>query len=102
LCYETCGAAGHPPLLLIMGLGTQMVAWPEPFCQALGDRGFYVIRYDNRDCGRSTRMRGRPPSITELVRRRIENPAYTLSDMAGDALGLLRGLGLDSAHVVGA
>jgi pimeloyl-ACP methyl ester carboxylesterase len=85
-----------------MGLGTQMIAWPEVFCARLAQRGFYVIRFDNRDCGRSTRVRGRPPTVRELVARRIENPPYTLSDMAADAAGLLRGLGYGSAHVVGA
>jgi pimeloyl-ACP methyl ester carboxylesterase len=102
LCYETFGSPSDPPLLLIMGLGTQMIAWPEVFCARLAQRGFYVIRFDNRDCGRSTRMRGRPPTVRELVARRIENPPYTLSDMAADAAGLMRGLGCGSAHVVGA
>jgi pimeloyl-ACP methyl ester carboxylesterase len=102
LCYETFGRPEDPPLLLIMGLGTQMIAWPEPFCQALAERGFYVIRYDNRDCGRSSSIRGRPPAVRELVLRRIQDPPYSLRDMAGDAAGLLRELGLPSAHVVGA
>src|SRR5579859_2692116 len=102
LCYETFGSAGDPPLLLIMGLGTQMIAWPDAFCTALADRGFHVIRYDNRDCGRSSSMRGRPPSMVEMLRRRVARPAYTLSDMAADAAGLLEALGLASAHIVGA
>ncbi len=102
LCYETFGRPDDSPLLLIMGLGTQMIAWPEPFCQALAERGFYVIRYDNRDCGRSTWMHGRPPTVPELLRRRIEDPPYTLSDLSDDALGLLDVLGLPAAHIVGA
>jgi pimeloyl-ACP methyl ester carboxylesterase len=101
LCYETFGQPDAPPLLLIMGLGTQMVAWPEPFCESLAERGFYVIRYDNRDCGRSSPAHGRPPSIRELLRRRIDHPPYTLSDLADDAAGLLDALKLGSAHIVG-
>ncbi len=102
LCYETFGQREDPPLLMIMGLGTQMIAWPDAFCAELAERGLYVIRFDNRDCGRSSSMPGRPPSVRELALRRVENPPYTLSDMARDADGLLRELGLSSAHVVGA
>lgn len=102
LCYETFGEPIDPPVLLIMGLGTQMIAWPDAFCAELASRGFYVIRFDNRDCGRSTRAHGRPPVLRELVLRRIEHPPYLLSDLAADAVGLLDALGLASAHVVGA
>ena len=102
LCYETYGTEGDPPLLLIMGLGTQMIAWPEPFCRELAGRGFYVVRFDNRDIGRSTWMHGRPPTVRELLRRRIDKPPYTLSDLARDAAGLIEALDLHSAHVVGA
>jgi pimeloyl-ACP methyl ester carboxylesterase len=102
LCYETYGTEGDPPLLLIMGLGTQMIAWPEPFCRELAGRGFHVVRFDNRDIGRSTWMRGRPPTVGELLRRRIDNPPYTLSDLARDAAGLIKALDLHSVHVVGA
>jgi pimeloyl-ACP methyl ester carboxylesterase len=102
LCYETFGAPGDPPLLLIMGLGTQMIGWPEEFCEQLASRGFHVVRFDNRDSGRSTRMHDRPPTLGQLLRRRIRPLSYTLSDMAGDAAGLLRELGLAPAHVVGA
>ncbi len=102
LCYETFGTERDAPLLLVMGLGTQMIAWPEPFCRELAARGFYVIRFDNRDVGRSTWMQGRPPSLVELLRRRVENPPYTLSDLAGDTAGLIEALDLHSVHVVGA
>src|SRR3954469_873293 len=88
LCYETFGDPSDPALLLIMGLGTQMIAWREDFCQLLVDRGFFVIRYDNRDCGRSSSMEGNPPGIRELATRRIKNPSYTLAEMADDAIGL--------------
>ena len=102
LCYETFGDATDPAILLIMGLGTQMVAWREDFCRMLVDRGFYVIRYDNRDCGKSTSMTGRPITTRELVTKRVKSPAYSLAEMADDAVGLLDHLGIEKAHVVGA
>jgi pimeloyl-ACP methyl ester carboxylesterase len=103
LCYETFGRAEDPALLLIMGLGMQMIAWDDDFCTGLAERGFYVIRFDNRDTGHSTRFdQIPPPTLTELTRRRLEHPAYTLSDMARDAAGLLDQLEVDRAHVVGA
>jgi pimeloyl-ACP methyl ester carboxylesterase len=103
LCYETFGDAGNPTLLLIMGLGAQMIFWPDEFAQALADAGFHVVRFDNRDAGRSTILRDRrPPSSMELLRRRLRAPAYTLEEMADDATGLLDHLGVSSAHVVGA
>jgi pimeloyl-ACP methyl ester carboxylesterase len=103
LCYETFGDRGDPAMLLIMGLGTQMLAWHEDFCRELAGRGFFVIRYDNRDVGRSTHFDDTPlPRPSELLRRRIRRPAYTLNDMADDAAGLLDALGIESAHVVGA
>ena len=103
LCYETFGREGDPPLLLVMGLGMQMIAWHEDFCTALAERGFHVIRYDNRDVGRSTRFDDVPPPTTgQLLARRIPRPAYKLPDMALDAAGLIGALGLERAHVVGA
>jgi pimeloyl-ACP methyl ester carboxylesterase len=101
LCYETFGNEADPPVLLIMGLGMQMLGWPDEFCEQLAERGFYVVRFDNRDVGRSTRIYGRPPRPAELLQRRIRPVLYTLSDMAADAAGLLRGLGLAPAHIVG-
>ncbi|MFL5823819.1 MAG: alpha/beta fold hydrolase [Solirubrobacteraceae bacterium] len=101
LCYEEFGQAGDPPMLLIMGLATQMIGWPDEFCQQLADRGFRVVRFDNRDCGRSTHMSYRPPTPGQLLRRRIPPTNYTLSDMADDAVGLMRALGMEPAHVVG-
>src|SRR5205807_7041785 len=85
LCYEEFGSPSDPPILLVMGLGTQMIAWPDEFCHHLTARGFRVVRFDNRDCGRSTYMTGRPPKPMELVRRRVPPGSYTLSDMAQDA-----------------
>jgi pimeloyl-ACP methyl ester carboxylesterase len=102
LCYETFGDPGDPPALLIMGLGMQMVAWDERFCRDLAGRGFHVIRFDNRDSGRSTRMDGAPvPSLVQIATRRIPRPAYELADLALDTVGLLDALELDDAHVIG-
>jgi pimeloyl-ACP methyl ester carboxylesterase len=101
LCYEEFGERGDPPVLLIMGLATQMIGWPDDFCQQLAARGFHLVRYDNRDCGRSTHLTNRPPTPGELVRRRIPPENYTLSDMADDAVALIRGLEIEPAHVVG-
>lgn len=101
LCYEEFGRPENPPLLLIMGLGTQMIGWPDDFCRQLADEGFRIVRFDNRDSGRSTHVGGRPPSVRQLVTRRV-HAAYTLSDMAQDAVELMRGLGIEPAHVVGA
>jgi pimeloyl-ACP methyl ester carboxylesterase len=103
LCYETFGDRGDPALLLVMGLGTQMLAWREGFCEELVERGFFVIRYDNRDVGRSTRFSGvKPPGLMELLRRKPRDAAYTLDDMADDGAGLLDVLGIERAHVAGA
>ncbi|MBV8998297.1 MAG: alpha/beta hydrolase [Solirubrobacterales bacterium] len=102
LCYERFGSEADPPMLLIMGLGTQMIGWPDEFCRHLAERGFHVLRFDNRDIGLSTRVQGRPPTPRELLTRKIDPVLYTLRDMAGDAAGLLRELGLVPAHVVGA
>jgi pimeloyl-ACP methyl ester carboxylesterase len=101
LCYETFGDREDPPILLIMGLATQMIAWHEDFCAELAERGFYVVRFDNRDIGRSTHFDFRPPTIGEMLRRRLGPEQYTLSDMAEDAVGLLRELEIAPAHVVG-
>lgn len=106
LVYDTFGDADDPPILLIMGLGAQMIAWQDDFCARLAGRGFYVIRYDNRDVGLSTKMSGMPDVLTMLqsylIRQvpEVEVP-YTLADMAGDAAGLLDALAITSAHVVG-
>ena len=102
LCYETFGDPEDPALLLIMGLGTQMIAWHEDFCRQLVDEGFHVIRFDNRDIGRSSFVRGKPPGLLELARRKPSNPAYLLDDLADDAAGLLDALDIRAAHVVGA
>jgi pimeloyl-ACP methyl ester carboxylesterase len=102
LCYETFGDAADPTALLVMGLGVQMIGWREKFCEELAGRGFHVVRFDNRDAGRSTHFPARPPSVGQLVRRSFSPDQYTLSDMAEDTAGLLRELDLAPAHVIGA
>jgi pimeloyl-ACP methyl ester carboxylesterase len=100
LCYETFGDPDDTPILLIMGLATQMIAWHEDFCEALAERGFYVVRFDNRDIGRSTHFDFRPPSLGKMLRRRFGPEQYDLSDMAEDTANLIRELGIAPAHVV--
>ena len=102
LCYETFGNPEAPAVLLTMGLATQMVGWHEDLCAALADRGFHVIRFDNRDVGRSQHMDAAVPSVLQLLRRDKRAASYTLEDMAGDGVGLLDHLGIEAAHVVGA
>jgi pimeloyl-ACP methyl ester carboxylesterase len=102
VCYERFGHESDPPLLMIMGLGTQMIGWPDDFCRQLAARGFQVVRFDNRDSGRSTHIDGRPPTLKQLIRRRINPVLYTLDDMAQDALELMRALEIEPVHVIGA
>jgi pimeloyl-ACP methyl ester carboxylesterase len=103
LAYETFGDSGDPPVLLVMGLATQMLGWPEEFCQSLVDRGLFVVRFDNRDIGLSTHLHNAPmPDVPAAIGGDTSSASYTLSDMAADTAGLLDALGLDSAHVVGA
>jgi len=103
LCYETFGSESAQPLLLVMGLASQMVMWDDEFCEQLVERGFFVIRFDNRDVGRSTILReAHVPARWQLLVRDKRAAAYSLDDMAVDAIGLLDELGIDSAHVVGA
>jgi pimeloyl-ACP methyl ester carboxylesterase len=103
ICYETFESPDDPALLLVMGLGTQMIGWPQQFCEQLAGRGFYVIRYDNRDIGRSTHFKGRkPPTVKQLLLRDKSAAHYSLADMAQDGIGLLDHLGIAQAHVAGA
>jgi pimeloyl-ACP methyl ester carboxylesterase len=101
ICYRTCGEPDAEPLLLIMGLGQQLNAWPVEFCNALAARDHFVVRFDNRDIGRSSRSPHRAPTMAQLLSRRWPAGQYTLADMATDTAGLISALGLDSAHVVG-
>lgn len=107
LAYDEFGDSNKPVILLIMGLGTQMIAWPEVFCHSLAERGFRVIRFDNRDIGLSQKMDGtRVPHMLKMAAySRFNIPLdvpYRLQDMAADAIGLLDALDIESAHIVGA
>jgi pimeloyl-ACP methyl ester carboxylesterase len=103
IVYETFGDATEPTILLIMGLGVQMLGWDERFCRMLAERGFQVVRFDNRDVGRSTKIAGGPrPNVMAAAAGDFSTASYRLSDMAGDAVGLLDRLGVERAHLVGA
>ncbi|MFF9362258.1 alpha/beta fold hydrolase [Streptomyces griseoluteus] len=107
--YESFGDPANPPVLLVMGLGAQLLAWHEDFCRALADRGRYVIRYDNRDCGLSTKFDEHPVDMGKFmatvssgdIPTALTMVPYRLRDMADDGLGLLTALGIERAHVVG-
>ena len=107
IAYDMRGPEGAPAILLIMGLGTQMIAWSDPFCDALAAGGYRVVRFDNRDVGLSSKIeRARPVSLKwailkSLLGLTVDAP-YSLNDMAGDAIGLMDVLGLNTAHIVGA
>jgi pimeloyl-ACP methyl ester carboxylesterase len=101
LCYETFGDPADPAMLLVMGLATQMVGWHEEFCEELAGRGFHVIRFDNRDIGRSKAQKHPVPTIRQLVMRDKRAAGYTLDDMADDSFALLDHLGIERAHVAG-
>lgn len=106
LHYDTFGDPDDPTLVLICGLGTQMIMWSEEFCQSLVDRYFHVVRFDNRDSGLSTRFDHTPVDLAEVHARlssgdRPEVP-YTLADMAADVVGLLDAIEVEAAHVLGA
>lgn len=103
LCYQTFGDPGAEPLLLVMGLGGPMTWWDPEFCQMLADRGFFVIRYDNRDTGRSTKVSGhinRRKIAASFAGLKPQTP-YTMQDLADDGFLLLDHLEVDAAHVVG-
>jgi len=107
ICYEIFGDAKADPMLLIMGLGAQMVLWDDPFCEQLAARGFRVIRFDNRDIGQSSKLSGgkrlTPMELLKLRFLKIPVAApYRLRDMAQDTTGLMDALGIKSAHLVGA
>jgi pimeloyl-ACP methyl ester carboxylesterase len=103
LAYQELGDPAGEPLVLVMGLATQMIAWDERFCAMLAERGFRVVRFDNRDIGRSTRIdsAGVPSRVDMTIGRRASAP-YLLRDLARDTVGLMDHLGIESAHVVGA
>ncbi|WP_189545395.1 alpha/beta fold hydrolase [Streptomyces gelaticus] len=107
--YETFGDPSDPAVLLVTGFGAQLIAWHEDFCRALAERGRHVIRYDNRDCGLSTKFDDHPVDVDRFtsavssgdISSALAMAPYTLQDMADDGLGLLTALGIERAHVVG-
>jgi pimeloyl-ACP methyl ester carboxylesterase len=105
ICYETYGDPADPTLLLVMGLGGPMGWWSVAFCETLADRGFQVVRYDNRDTGRSTKVKSAARLTRAVLVRSVlgvsKDVPYSLSDLAADGLGLLNHLGVDRTHVVG-
>jgi pimeloyl-ACP methyl ester carboxylesterase len=103
LAYQEMGEPDGEPLLLVMGLATQMLAWDPGFCSLLVERGFRVIRFDNRDIGRSTKIESAGvPNRLDMIRGRRSTAPYFLKDMAADTVGLMDHLGIESAHLVGA
>ena len=106
--YDTFGSPEAPPLLLISGLGMQMIGWHEDFCQQLALNGYWVIRFDNRDVGLSTRLEALGmPNVMEAFPQwqageNISDAPYLLRDMAADAVGLMDALGIEKSHIVGA
>ena len=107
ICYDEFGNKTAPAILLVMGLGTQMIAWTEEFCMELAAKGYRVIRFDNRDVGLSQKFdEQKPPNIVlsalcGMLNLPLKIP-YTLMDMANDALGVLDALSINKAHIVGA
>lgn len=107
LCYDTFGDRAAPPIVLIMGLAAQMIAWDEEFCGGLASHGYWVIRFDNRDIGHSTKFaaHGVPDVMAmlgPLLQGKTVSAPYTLRDMAADTVGLMDALGIKTAHLVGA
>jgi pimeloyl-ACP methyl ester carboxylesterase len=103
IAYERCGSAGGEPMLLVMGLGMQMIFWADEFCAALAQRGFDVVRFDNRDVGLSSHFHeAGAPSLLGILTRPAAAAAYRLDDMADDAVAVMDALGWADAHVVGA
>jgi pimeloyl-ACP methyl ester carboxylesterase len=105
LCYDRLGSPADPVVVLVAGLGRQLIGWDDSFCELLVDQGFGVVRFDNRDAGLSTHLSGGPPFDLAAARRAREGGrdgvAYTLAEMADDTAGLLDALGVERAHVVG-
>ena len=102
IAYEQIGDRDAPPLLLVMGLGMQLIHWDLELCEVLAERGFRVIRFDNRDAGLSTKIDSPPPPVMRAMAGIGPRAPYLLSDMAADAFGLLDRLGIERAHVAGA
>ncbi|MGE4242985.1 alpha/beta fold hydrolase [Ramlibacter sp.] len=107
LCHQTFGLETDPAVVLVMGMGAQMVGWDEEFCEELARQRLFVVRFDNRDSGKSTRFdrAGLPDVMAAMIRAWLRKPVeapYLLSDMARDVTGLMDALGIERAHLVGA
>jgi pimeloyl-ACP methyl ester carboxylesterase len=105
--YESIGSPSDPTVLLVMGFTAQMIGWPDSFVRLLVDSGLHIVRFDNRDCGLSSKLDGVTVDVDPVIAAAIADlppppVPYTLSDMAADGIGLLDHLGIDSAHIVGA
>lgn len=101
LTYDRIGDPGAEPLVLVAGLGQQLHSWPDAFCARLAGRGFEVIRFDNRDAGRSTHPRFRPASLPAMFAGRFPPEQYDLTDLAADTVGLLDALDIETTHIAG-
>ena len=106
IVYDTFGDSSSPPMLMVMGLGAQLIAWDEEFCEKLAAYGYWVIRFDNRDVGLSTRFdEAGAPDVLAMIQAQMQGEAidspYRLKDLADDAVGLMDAIGVQSAHVVG-
>lgn len=104
--YESFGDPSHPAVLLVSGFTAQLLMWPEEFCRIIAEAGFRVVRFDNRDCGLSSKLDGTAVDTDGVIRAALLEEAvpavpYTLSHMAADAVGLLDALGIERAHVIG-
>ena len=107
LAYERLGNPQHPTVILIMGLGAQMRIWPDSLCYSLVEKGYQVVRFDNRDVGSSSQLEqhGNPSLLATWLATKLKRKArvpYTLQDMARDVIALMDELGIDSAHLIGA
>ncbi len=107
ICYETFGDKGNPTVLFVMGLGAQMIAWPDIYMNGMVEAGYHVVRYDNRDVGLSQKFDGAgmpdfQALVKDLVAGKTPEVPYYLADMAADGIGLMDALGIDKAHIIGA
>lgn len=103
IAYEVIGKVDDPVIILIQGVGAQLVGWPDGFCDLLSEKSFQVVRFDNRDVGKSSHLDKAPnPDLPAALGGDLSSVSYTLSDMASDVVGLLDSLGVEKAHIVGA
>lgn len=101
VAYETLGDPNNETIIFIAGLGSQLVHWTDELCQVFIDRGFHIVRFDNRDVGLTSKTEGIPPLVEEILRSEALSAPYTLSDMATDTIRVLDAIGVEKAHIVG-